>query len=51
MRASANLRNWLAFLTLRQAPAAQWEIRQYADAVAGILTEHFPRTMQLFTST
>lgn len=25
MRASANLRNWLAFLTLRMAPQAQWE--------------------------
>jgi thymidylate synthase (FAD) len=33
MRASANLRNWLAFLTLRMAPNAQWEIRQYANAV------------------
>lgn len=48
MRASANLRNWLAFLTLRQAPNAQWEIRQYADALNGILVELFPRTMELF---
>lgn len=48
MRASANLRNWLQFLTLRQAPNAQWEIRQYADAVNKILVEHFPRTMELF---
>jgi thymidylate synthase (FAD) len=48
MRASANLRNWLAFLTLRMAPDAQWEIRQYANAVAGIVHELFPRTYQLF---
>lgn len=48
MRASANLRNWLAFLTLRQAPAAQWEIRQYADAVGELVAEHFPRTWALF---
>jgi thymidylate synthase (FAD) len=48
MRASANLRNWLAFLTLRQAPKAQWEIREYANAVHDILAEHFPRTLTLF---
>lgn len=35
MRASANLRNWLAFLTLRMDPGAQWEIRQFADAKIG----------------
>lgn len=49
MRASANLRNWLAFLTLRQAPAAQWEIREYANAVGEIIAERFPRTWELFT--
>jgi len=48
MRASANLRNWLAFLTLRRAPAAQWEIRQYADAVGELVAKHFPRTWVLF---
>lgn len=48
MRASANLRNWLAFLTLRVDPAAQWEIRQYADAVAGALADKFPRTLALW---
>lgn len=48
MRASANLRNWLAFLTLRMAPAAQYEIRCYADAVAEIVSEQFPRTWALF---
>jgi len=49
MRASANLRNWLGFLTLRQAPAAQWEIREYANAVGEIIAERFPRTWELFT--
>lgn len=48
MRASASLRNWLAFLTLRMNPAAQWEIRQYALAVAGLVRETFPRTWSLF---
>lgn len=50
MRASANLRNWLAFLTLRQAPTAQWEIRQYADAVGAMVAERFPRTWELFNN-
>lgn len=48
MRASANLRNWLAFLTLRLDPAAQWEIRQYAEVMLGIIAEKFPRTHTLF---
>lgn len=50
MRASANLRNWLGFLTLRQAPNAQWEIRQYADAVGTFIADRFPRTWTLFAS-
>ncbi len=48
MRASANLRNWLGFLSLRMDPAAQWEIRQYALAVSAIIQDKFPRTHQLF---
>jgi thymidylate synthase (FAD) len=44
MRASANLRNWLGFLKLRCDPAAQWEIRQYANAVATLVAQRFPRT-------
>lgn len=48
MRAQANLRNWLGFLTLRMAPNAQWEIREYADAVHAALKPLFPRTMELF---
>lgn len=50
MRASANLRNWLQFLDLRLSPSAQWEIRQYAEAVNTILKEKFPRTMDLFNA-
>lgn len=53
MRASANLRNWLAFLTLRSdcmpsGKFAQWEIRQYANAVGELIREAFPRTFELF---
>lgn len=48
MRASANLRNWLGFLTLRMDSAAQWEIRQYANAVGGLIANAFPHTWELF---
>lgn len=48
MRASANLRNWLGFLTLRDHSGAQWEIRQYAIQVAAIIAEKFPRTYELY---
>lgn len=48
MRASANLRNWLGFMTLRNHPAAQWEIQQFARAVGHILDCEFPRVFKLF---
>lgn len=48
MRAKTDLRNWLAFLLLRMAPTAQWEIRQYANAVAEIVKAFWPRTYALF---
>lgn len=48
MRASANLRNWLAFLTLRMDEKAQWEIRQYANAAGELIAQKFPRTWELF---
>lgn len=48
MRASANLRNWLQFLTLRMDEHAQWEIRQYANAVGELIADHFPHTWKLF---
>ena len=48
MRASTNLRNWLAFLTLRDAPNAQWEIQEYARATAEFVKQRFPRTYDLY---
>lgn len=48
MRASANLRNWLQFLTLRMDTAAQWEIRQYGNAAGELVQGLFPRTWELF---
>lgn len=48
MRAAASLRNWLAFLTLRADPGAQWEVQQYAHAVGRIVAAQFPRTWALF---
>jgi thymidylate synthase (FAD) len=50
MRASANLRNWLAFMTLRADPGAQWEIQEFARAVGTVLSEQFPRTYALFAA-
>jgi thymidylate synthase (FAD) len=50
MRASANLRNWMAFLTLRNQKGAQWEIRMYAGIVADLIRENFPRTYDLFAA-
>lgn len=47
MRASANLLNWLKFVTLRSHHKAQWEIRQFSDQVGVLLAEHFPRTWAL----
>lgn len=52
MRATANLRNWLGFLTLRMSPKAQYEIRRYADIVGHtIIATEFPRTWKLFENT
>lgn len=51
MRAQAVLRNWLAFLTLRSErnPGAQWEIRQFGNAVGEVVAQAFPRTWELFS--
>lgn len=51
MRATGNLRGWIAFLILRAAPSAQWEIRQYALTLAELLRQLFPRTMELYDGT
>ena len=48
MRATSNLRGWLAFLALRNAPSAQYEIRVYAETIQAMLTRQFPRTLALF---
>lgn len=48
MRAKTDLRNWLAFCTLRMRPNAQWEIRQYAEVVGQIIKQLWPRTWALF---
>lgn len=48
MRASANLRNWLAFLTLRDDVNAQFEIQQYAKVVDRFILKLFPRTHALY---
>lgn len=48
MQATGNLRGWLAFLALRTAKDAQYEIRMYAHAVHDILRDAFPRTLALF---
>lgn len=51
MRATGNLRNWLAFLTLRMDPTAQYEIRQFAWAVGDVIEHAFPRTWELHFET
>lgn len=48
MRAGCDLRNWFGFLMLRTAPNAQWEIRQYAEAIAESLAGCFPRSFAIF---
>lgn len=48
MRAKANLRNWLAFLSLRMELGAQWEIQQCARAIAKIIKAIWPETFHLF---
>jgi len=48
MRAQANLRNWLAFITLRSDEKAAWEIQEYSRAVEKIVEQLFPRTYALF---
>lgn len=48
LRATAKLRNWLEFMTLREDPAAQWEIRQYALELGRLLELIFPRTFYLW---
>lgn len=48
MRAKTDLRNWFGFLNLRMRPNAQWEIRQFANAVAETIKELWPKSYALF---
>lgn len=48
MRATGNLRGWLAFLKLRDDVHAQEEIQAYARVVHQLVREQFPRTASLF---
>lgn len=43
-----DLRNLLNFLNLRLSPDAQYEIRQYAQAIAGMVQAYFPLTWTAF---
>jgi thymidylate synthase (FAD) len=43
---TGNLRNWAHFIHLRSSEDAQWEIRQYSDAIKGILIEKMPISME-----
>ena len=43
-----NLRNALHFLSLRMDKHAQWEIRQYANAMHEILREFYPTVIEAF---
>lgn len=48
MYASANLLNWLKFITLRDDEHAQYEIQVYAKTIRDILYNYVPVTMWLF---
>lgn len=48
IRITANFTNWAKMLKLRLDEAAQWEIRQYAHAIANIIKELWPKTYQVF---
>jgi len=50
MRATANLTNWIRFLTLRLPEGVMWEMRLYAQAVLTVFANTFPHTHELFTT-
>jgi len=43
-----DLHNLMHFLALRLDEHAQWEIRQYAEAIYELLNEHLPKSMEWF---
>lgn len=48
MYATTDLRNLFHFLKLRLNPAAQWEIRQYAQAILDLIRPLFPIAVEAF---
>lgn len=50
MYATCNARSLMAFLELRNASTAQWEIQQYAQALENIFAEKMPVTYAAFIS-
>lgn len=49
MRATGNLRGWLALLSLRMEKTAQWEFQEYSGTIGReIIARAFPRTWSLF---
>lgn len=44
----SNLHNTLHFIGLRSDPHAQWEIRQYSDAMLEMMTPYIPWTVKAF---
>lgn len=49
IRITANMLNWFKFLKLRLAEDAQWEVREYAKAIASIIQELWPDCFKLFS--
>lgn len=45
--ATVDLSNLLKFIELRSSPHAQWEIRQYSDAIKELVQPHFPHVAEL----
>ena len=46
--ATANLRNWLHFISLRTDPTALWEIREAAKQVVDIVADHWPTAWEAY---
>lgn len=47
---NVDLGNLFKFLSLRDHDHAQWEARQYAKAIIGLITPHLPGLMDIFNS-
>ena len=49
--ATANLHNILKFISLRDKPGAQWEMRKLAQYMGEVVSELFPHTWEAYTLT